>query len=204
MARPCTGRRVSSLVPWGGSEKPETVCSLTRCCNQKRERGVGKEKEQEMEQEREEREKEREKARERAREEKEREQAGERERLKKEEGEEKSERRKGEEDGPVASLAGISVLRHGEGDGVHHGRQQVFPDGVGIPCSSDELVEQGNLLIRGSVIRQELPEVDFDRLDLGWVVCLPRRVLRGRSILLRVVRGRCIPGRGGAEGREAL
>ena len=25
MARPCTGRRVSSLVPWGGSEKPETV-----------------------------------------------------------------------------------------------------------------------------------------------------------------------------------
>ena len=145
-----------------------------------------------------------EKERERAREEKEREQAGERERLKKEEGEEKSERRKGEEDGPVASLAGISVLRHGEGDGVHHGRQQVFPDGVGIPCSSDELVEQGNLLIRGSVICQELPEVDFDRLDLGWVVCLPRRVLRGGSILLRVVRGRCIPGRGGAEGREAL
>jgi hypothetical protein len=45
MARPYTGRRVSSLVPWGGSEKPETVCSLTRCCNQKRERGVGKEKE---------------------------------------------------------------------------------------------------------------------------------------------------------------
>ena len=79
MARPYTGRRVSSLVPWGGSEKPETVCSLTRCCNQKRERGVGKEKEQEMEQEREEREKEREQAEE------------ERERLKKEEGEEKSE-----------------------------------------------------------------------------------------------------------------
>ena len=25
MARPYTGRRVSSLVPWGGSEKPETV-----------------------------------------------------------------------------------------------------------------------------------------------------------------------------------
>ena len=140
--------------------------------------------------------KEREQERERAREEK--------ERLKKEEGEEKSERRKGEEDGPVADLAGVSVLRHGEGDGVHHGRQQVFPDGVGIPCSSDELVEQGNLLIRGSVIRQEFPEVDFDRLDLGWVVCLPRRVLRGRSILLRVVRWRCIPGRGGAEGREAL
>jgi hypothetical protein len=75
------------------------VCSLTRCCNQKRERGVGKEKEQEMEQEREEREKEREKARERAREEKEREQAEERareekekEKVKREEGEEKSER----------------------------------------------------------------------------------------------------------------
>ena len=63
MARPYTGRRVSSLVPWGGSEKPETVCSLTRCCNQKRERGVGKEKEQEMEQEREGREKARERAR---------------------------------------------------------------------------------------------------------------------------------------------
>jgi hypothetical protein len=86
MARPYTGRRVSSLVPWGGSEKPETVCSLTRCCNQKRERGVGKEKEQEMEQEREEREKEREKARERAREEKEREQAEERAREEKERG----------------------------------------------------------------------------------------------------------------------
>ena len=69
MVRPCTGRRVSSLVPWGGSEKPETVCSLTRCCNQKRERGVGKEKEQEMEQERE-------MARERAREEKERRRRG--------------------------------------------------------------------------------------------------------------------------------
>jgi hypothetical protein len=143
-------------------------------------------------------------AREQAREEKEREQAGERERLKKEEGEEKSERRKGEEDGPVASLAGISVLRHGEGDGVHHGRQQVFPDGVGIPCSSDELVEQGNLLIRGSVIRQELPEVDFDRLDLGWVIRLLRRVLRGRSILLRGVFGRYALRRSGPEGRKAL
>ena len=149
-------------------------------------------------------EEEREMAREQAREEKEREQAGERERLKKEEGEEKSERRKGEEDGPVASLAGISVLRHGEGDGVHHGRQQVFPDGVGIPCSSDELVEQGNLLIRGSVIRQELPEVDFDRLDLGWVIRLLRRVLGGRSILLRGVFGRYTLGRSGPEGRKAL
>ena len=160
--------------------------------------------------EREEQAKAREKAREeeereQAREEKEREQAEEeKEKVKREEGEEKSERRKGEEDGPVASLAGISVLRHGEGDGVHHGRQQVFPDGVGIPCSSDELVEQGNLLIRGSVIRQELPEVDFDRLDLGWVVCLPRRVLRGRSILLRGVFGRYTIGRSGPEGRKAL
>jgi len=25
VARPYTGRRVSSLVPWGGSEEPETV-----------------------------------------------------------------------------------------------------------------------------------------------------------------------------------
>jgi hypothetical protein len=140
--------------------------------------------------------KEREQERERAREEK--------ERLKKEEGEEKSERRKGEEDGPVADLAGVSVLRHGEGDGVHHGRQQVFPDGVGIPCSSDELMEQGNLLVRGSVGCQELPEVDLNGLDLGWVVRLPRRVLRGRSILLRGVFGRYTLGRSGPEGRKAL
>ncbi len=127
-----------------------------------------------------------------------------RRRMKREEGEEKSERREGEEDGPVAGLAGVSILRHGESDGVHHGRQQIFPDGVGIPCSSDELVEQGNLLIRGSVSRQELPEVDFNRLDLGWIVRLPRRVLRGGSILLRVVLRRYTPGRGGPEGREAL
>jgi hypothetical protein len=140
--------------------------------------------------------KEREQERERAREEK--------ERLKKEEGEEKSERRKGEEDGPVADLAGVSVLRHGEGDGVHHGRQQVFPDGVGIPCSSDELMEQGNLLVRGSVGCQELPEVDLNGLDLGWVVRLPRRVLRGRSILLRGVFGRYPLGRSSPEGRKAL
>ncbi len=73
----------------------------------------------------------------------------------------KSEKKRGEEDEPVVGLAGVSVLRHGEGDGVHHGRQQILPDGVGVPCSSDELIEQGNLLVRGSVGRQELPEVDF-------------------------------------------
>jgi hypothetical protein len=127
-----------------------------------------------------------------------------RRKVKREEGEEKSERRKGEEDGPMAGLAGVSVLRHGESDGVHHGRQQVFSDGVGIPCSSDELVKQGNLLVRGSVGRQELPEVNFNRLDLGWVVRFPRHVLRGGPILLRVVLGRYAPGRGGPEGREAL
>ena len=132
-------------------------------------------------------------AREQAREEKEREQAGERERLKKEEGEEKSERRKGEGDGPVASLAGISVLRHGEGDGVHHRRQQIFPDGGGVPCSSDELVEQGNLLVCGSVCRQELPEVNFDGFDLGWIIGLPRRVLGRGFILLQSVLGRGSP-----------
>ncbi len=47
-----------------------------------------------------------------------------------------------EKDEPVAErLVGISFLRHGECDGVHHGRQQIFPDGGGVPCSSDELVE---------------------------------------------------------------
>ncbi len=153
---------------------------------------------------------------EKAREEKEREKArdeGERKKkeegelkkkVKKEEGEEKSERRRGKEDEPVADSAGVNVLRHGEGDGIHHGRQQILPDSVGVPCSSDELVEQGNLLVRGSVSRQELPEVDLNRLDLGWVGRLPRRVLRGGSILLRGVLGRDIPGRGGPEGWEAL
>ena len=104
----------------------------------------------------------------------------------------------------MADLAGVSVLRHGEGDGVHHGRQQVFPDGIGIPCSSDELMEQGNLFVRGSVGCQELPEVDLNGLDFGWVARLSRRVLRGRSILLRGVLGRYTPGRSGAEGRKAL
>jgi hypothetical protein len=167
------------------------------------------EEEREMARERAREEKEREQAREeeereQAREQREREQAGERERLKKEEGEEKSERRKGEEDGPVADLAGVSVLRHGEGDGVHHGRQQVFPDGVGIPCSSDELMEQGNLLVRGSMGCQELSEVDLNGLELGWVIRLLRRVLRGRSILLRGVFGRYALRRSGPEGRKAL
>ena len=64
---------------------------------------------------------EKEKARERAREEKEREKAGKRERLKKEEGEEKSEIRKGEEDGPVASSAGVCVgFRVSLGVGLLH------------------------------------------------------------------------------------
>ena len=162
-----------------------------------------------MEQEREEREKAREQAREEERGEKEREQArdeegeGEGEGREgegvKEEGAEKSERRKGEEDGPVADLAGISVLRHGESDGVHHGRQQVFPDGVGIPCSSDELMEQGNLLVRGSVSRQELPEVDFNGSDLGWIVGLHWRVFRRGLVLLRDVLGR-----GSPKSRQAL
>ena len=44
MARPCTGRRVSSLVPWGGSEKPETVEVSQDVVNRRR-KGIGKEKE---------------------------------------------------------------------------------------------------------------------------------------------------------------
>jgi hypothetical protein len=44
MARPCTGRRVSSLVPWGGSEKPETVKVSQDVVNRRR-KGIGKEKE---------------------------------------------------------------------------------------------------------------------------------------------------------------
>ncbi len=90
----------------------------------------------------------------------------------------KSEKKK--EDEPVAGrLVGISLLRHGEGDGVHHRRQQIFPDGSGVPCSSDELVEQGNLLVRGSVCRQELPEVNFDGFDLGWIIGLPAHLRAG-------------------------
>ena len=44
MVRPCTGRRVSSLVPWGGSEKPETVKVSQDVVNRRR-KGSGKEKE---------------------------------------------------------------------------------------------------------------------------------------------------------------
>ncbi len=95
---------------------------------------------------------------------------------------------------PVAErLVEISFLRHGEGDGVHHRRQQILPDGGGVPCSSDELVEQGNLLVRGGVGRQELPEVDFNRFNLGWVVYLPRRVFGWSPVLLRSVLGRSGP-----------
>ena len=39
MARPCTGRRVSSLVPWGGSEKPETVKVSQDVVNRRRKGG---------------------------------------------------------------------------------------------------------------------------------------------------------------------
>jgi len=44
VARPYTGRRVSSLVPWGGSEKPETVKVPQDIVNRRR-KGIGKEKE---------------------------------------------------------------------------------------------------------------------------------------------------------------
>jgi hypothetical protein len=43
MAWPYTGRRVSSLVPWGGSEEPETVEVSQDVVNRRR-KGVGKEK----------------------------------------------------------------------------------------------------------------------------------------------------------------
>ncbi len=44
MTRPYTGRRVSSLVPWGGSEEPETVEVSQDVVNRRR-KGIGKEKE---------------------------------------------------------------------------------------------------------------------------------------------------------------
>jgi hypothetical protein len=142
----------------------------------------------------EEREKVREKVDEKARE-KAREKAGEkaREKVKKRKKVKmKSEGKK--EDEPVAGrLVGISLLRHGEGDGVHHRRQQIYPDGGGVPCSSDELVEQGDLLVCGGVCRQELPEINFDGFDLGWIIGLPRRVLGRGFVLLRSVLGRAVP-----------
>ncbi len=85
MARPCTGRRVSSLVPWGGSEEPETVEVSQDVVNRrgegywKGEGAGGKEKEMEQAREEEEREQAREKAKEKEREQ-EREQAREEER----------------------------------------------------------------------------------------------------------------------------
>ncbi len=38
-----TGRRVSSLVPWGGSEEPETV-EVSQDVVNRRGKGIGKEK----------------------------------------------------------------------------------------------------------------------------------------------------------------
>jgi hypothetical protein len=90
-------------------------------------------------------------------------------------------------------LVGVSLLRHGKGDRIHHGRQQILPDGSGVPCSSDELVEQGNLFVCSGVRRQELPEVDFNGFDLGWIVGLHRRVFGRGLILLRDVLGRGSP-----------
>jgi hypothetical protein len=62
---------------------------------------------------------------------------------------------------------------------------------AGSPCFSDELVEQGNLLVSGGVRRQELPEVDFNGFDLGWIVGWI--VFRRGLILLRDVLGRGSP-----------
>ncbi len=96
-------------------------------------------------------------------------------------------------------LVGVSILRHGKGDGVHHGRQQVVPDGGGVPCSSDELVEQGNLFVRGGVCCQELLEVDLNRFDLG-------RVIGPRGCVLRcsLVLHPGVVGRGGVGRWQAL
>ncbi len=44
VAWPFTGRRVSSLVPWGGSEEPETVESH-KMLQTDEGKGIGKEKE---------------------------------------------------------------------------------------------------------------------------------------------------------------
>jgi hypothetical protein len=112
-----------------------------------------------------------------------------REQAVEEEREKAREKEQGEGEPVAGRLVGVSLLRHGEGDGVHHRRQQIFPDGGGVPCPSDELVEQGNLLVCGGVCRQKLPEVDFDRLDLGWIVGLYRRVFGRSLILLRGVLG---------------
>jgi hypothetical protein len=87
-------------------------------------------------------------------------------------------------------LVGVSFLRHREGDGVHYGLYQVLPDGVGVPYTGKELIEQGDLFIRGSVCRQEFLEVDLDGFDLGWVVGPRGRVLRWGLVLHRDVVGR--------------
>jgi hypothetical protein len=96
-------------------------------------------------------------------------------------------------------LVGVSVLHHGEGNGVHYGRYQVLPDGVGVPYSGEELIEQGNLFVRGSVCCQELLEVDLNRFDLG-------RVTRPRGCALRwgLVLHRDVVRRGGVGRWRAL
>jgi hypothetical protein len=85
----------------------------------------------------------------------------------------------------MEKLAGVSVLCHGEGNGVHYGRYQVLPNGVGVPYSSKELIEQGNLFVRGSVCCQELLEVDLNRFDLGRVTRPRGRALRWGLVLHR-------------------
>ncbi|MFO0001157.1 MAG: hypothetical protein ACK559_08505, partial [bacterium] len=77
-----------------------------------------------------------------------------------------------------------------EGDGVHYGLYQVLPDGVGVPYTGEELIEQGDLFIRGSVCCQEFLEVDLNRFDLGWFVSSRGRVLRWSLVLHRDVVGR--------------
>jgi hypothetical protein len=76
----------------------------------------------------------------------------------------KSEKRGSSGEAGGGGLVGVSLLRHGKGDRIHHRRQQILPDGGGVPCSGDELVEQGNLFIRGGVGLSGTP-----RDQLQWV-----------------------------------
>ncbi len=84
-------------------------------------------------------------------------------------------------------LVGASVLRNGEGNTVHYGRYHVLPDGVGVPYSGEELIEQGNLFVRSSVCCQELLEVDLNRFDLGQVTRPRGPALRWGLVLHRDV-----------------
>jgi hypothetical protein len=89
-------------------------------------------------------------------------------------------------------LVRVSFLRHREGDRVHYGLYQVLPDGVGVPYTGKELIEQGDLFIRGSVCCQEFLEVDLNGFDLG----LGRRPPRARpQVEPRPPPGRCRAGR---------